>query len=212
MNDQKIERVTHTKFLGVFIDENLDWKHHVFQMSNKLSRSIGLLNKTKFVLSKDSLKTLYNSFILPSLIYCNIIWGGACYSTLHRLFMLQKKAVRIINHSKYRDSTGPIFKSLEIITLFDIHKLQIALFMYNAKNKLLPNQSVHFLTFSNAENRYVFRSKSDFCILPYKTKARETFVAVAGPRLWNLLPDKIKNVNSLILFKRELKSWFIYQY
>ena len=41
-----------TKFLGVFIDENLSWKQHIEILSSKISKSIGILYKSRDVLSK----------------------------------------------------------------------------------------------------------------------------------------------------------------
>ena len=47
INNVKIERVQYTKFLGIFIDEMLNWKYHLSQVSTKTSKSLGVLNKIK---------------------------------------------------------------------------------------------------------------------------------------------------------------------
>ena len=52
-----------TKILGVFIDENLSWKQHIEILSSKISKSIGILYKSKNVLSKQCLNQLYLAFI-----------------------------------------------------------------------------------------------------------------------------------------------------
>ena len=58
-----IKREHITKFLGVFIDENLSWKQHINIVSCKISKSIGNLSKSRDILSKQCLKQLYFSFI-----------------------------------------------------------------------------------------------------------------------------------------------------
>ena len=44
---KNIERVTKVKFLGVIIDSKLTWKEHINYMSNKISKSIGIIYKAK---------------------------------------------------------------------------------------------------------------------------------------------------------------------
>ena len=58
-----IKREYVTKFLGAFIDKNLSWKQHIDIVSSKTSKSIGILYKSRDVLSKQCLKQLYFSFI-----------------------------------------------------------------------------------------------------------------------------------------------------
>ena len=68
INEQEIEQVKETIFLGsVFLDENLSWKAHISHVANKISKSIGIISRSSFVLSKISLKSLYYSMIYPYL-------------------------------------------------------------------------------------------------------------------------------------------------
>ena len=58
-------QVSNTKFLGVYIDEDLNWKYHTQQISLKASKSIGVLNRVKNILSPDLLQMLYYTIIQP---------------------------------------------------------------------------------------------------------------------------------------------------
>ena len=40
-----LERVLYTKFVGVFIDQNLDFKQHTAHTPKKVPRSLGILNR-----------------------------------------------------------------------------------------------------------------------------------------------------------------------
>ena len=91
IDGSEIDQVERTKFLGVVIDQNLNWKEHVSLISRKVSRGIGMIVKAKHCLNRDALLTLYNSFIYPYITYCNQVWGCTYNSTLKRLFILQKK-------------------------------------------------------------------------------------------------------------------------
>ena len=55
IEDIHIKREHVTKFLGVFIDENLSWKQHIKILSSKISKSIGILYESRNELSKQCL-------------------------------------------------------------------------------------------------------------------------------------------------------------
>jgi hypothetical protein len=63
----KLEVVTHTKFLGVILDNDLTWKPHVLHLSNKISKSIGILYRARQFLNKIILRQLYFAFLYPYL-------------------------------------------------------------------------------------------------------------------------------------------------
>ena len=90
IHGELIEQKRSIKFLGVFVDENLEWKEHIHIISGKISRSIGILSKSMFYLSKETLFKLYFSLVYPYLYYGNIIWGCTYGTNLERLKVLQK--------------------------------------------------------------------------------------------------------------------------
>ena len=75
LDNTLLERVNHTKFLGVLIDENLTWKYHIDCISKTLSRNIGIMNKLKQCIPDRILYTLYCTFTLPQLWYTDL---GKC--------------------------------------------------------------------------------------------------------------------------------------
>ena len=115
IDGQPLSEVEKTKFLGVIIDNKLTWEHHIKYISGKIARGIGILIKAKDILNRDTLVTLYYSFVFPYYVYCNHIWGSSCSKHLRRLFVLQKKAIRIICKSRPTKAepkchTEPLFK------------------------------------------------------------------------------------------------------
>ena len=72
----KVERVESIKFLGVLLDENLPWKYRIKYIENKVAKNIGLLYRAKLFLDKNSLRTLYHSYIHTYLNYSNLSWGS----------------------------------------------------------------------------------------------------------------------------------------
>ena len=112
-----IGRVSYTKFLGVQIDEKLNWKPHIEYIRKKLSKSTGILIKARQYLPKQCLKTLYYTFVYPYLNYCIQVWGKTYASYLDPINKAQKRIIRIITSSNYRKHTPPLFKQLSILKL-----------------------------------------------------------------------------------------------
>ena len=88
MDNIFIERENVTKFLGVLIDENLSWKQHINNVSTKISKSIGILYKSRGIVKQPLLKQLYFSFDHCYLNYANIVWTStykrAIWKSRHR--------------------------------------------------------------------------------------------------------------------------------
>jgi ribonuclease P/MRP protein subunit RPP40 len=133
-----IDQVEKTKFLGVIINSTLTWEDHINTISNKISKNIGILYRTRNNLTTDTLLTLYHTLIEPYLNYCNLIWASLPSVYLERLFLKQKKAVRLITKARFLAHTEPLFSKLNLLTLFHINKLQIYCFMYRINHNLFP--------------------------------------------------------------------------
>ena len=91
LNKILIERVKFTKFLGVIIDEKLTWTHHISYIKNKISKGFGIILRARKFFNKSALLKLYNSFVLPYLIYCVEIWGNASEIHILPIITLKKK-------------------------------------------------------------------------------------------------------------------------
>ena len=112
INGNPVEQVTNFNFLPK-LDQNITWHDHISEISIKVARVIGIMNKLKHIFPHQILRTLYNSLIHPHLIYGLYIWGFSP----KRLTILQKKAVRILARRPYISHTTPIFKDLKILKL-----------------------------------------------------------------------------------------------
>ena len=108
LQDVEIVRVRDFNFLGITINENLNWSSHINKISTKVSRAIGILCKLKHSFPISTLKILYSSLILSQFTYGILIRGF----NVSKLFKLQKKAICNVSNSKYNSHTDPLFKSI----------------------------------------------------------------------------------------------------
>ena len=133
------------KYLGVKIDANLSWQHHVNNLSIKLNRANALLFKMrKYVSLKTLIRSIYFAIFDSYLSYCCLVWAQN-YSTIQRIIILQKKAIRIINLQPRNFHTSPLFKQNSILKFQDKICLENILFISKSLNNSSP--SCHGLVF-----------------------------------------------------------------
>ena len=92
LNNTTLKRVKSIKFLGVILGENINWNRHIELVENKISKNIGILYRASLYLDKESLKSIYFSFINSYISYWNIAWASTSETKLTRIFNKQKHA------------------------------------------------------------------------------------------------------------------------
>ena len=76
IGSKSIKKTSSIKFLGVMLDEHISWNDHIKTVENKLAKNIGLLNRVSYFLNRNSLKTIYFSYIHSYLNYASIAWAS----------------------------------------------------------------------------------------------------------------------------------------
>ena len=154
LNNNILNQVTSIKYLGIFFDENLNWKPHVLHVCSKIKRGLGILSKLRHFLPTKILRSLYYSLIYPYLIYGVVAWGNTYETTVNPLFILQKRAVRLITFSNFIEHSNPLFIRLNILKFCDIVKFQTAIFMYDYHHGNLPEVFDSFFSRVNRRHNY----------------------------------------------------------
>ena len=211
-----IELSNKTKFLGVVVSEDLNWKYHIEKITLKIAKGIGLLKKLKNKLNVSTLIQLYYSFIYPYLNYCNIIWGMAPKTYVNKLFLLQKKIIRVIFRLGFRESTCEILETLNMLTIYELNVFNLCVFM----RKLLMNNVPCILRerFSMRADIHIHdtRSASLFNLPLCKSETRKKTVIFSGPSYFNHLLQSplFHNVGlqSMPTFRRNLKTLVVSGY
>jgi len=147
------------------------------------------------------------------LSYCNLIW--ACDSSsvrLDRILKIPKKYVRIITFSDFGANSKPLFKKLSILTVYDLYKYQLAIFMFKNFNGLIPATHRFMFKLNSDLHSYKTRNSLKYHVSYCRTSCRQNVAQNLGPRLWNSLPQDIVTMRSLnhfkIYVKQFLLSWF----
>ena len=134
-------------------------------------------------------------------------------TTIKPVFILQKKAVRIITFSKYDEHTSPLFKKLELLKLQDIILMKNNLFIYHFHNNMLPSAFDNFFKPVSTVHSYRTRlaSKDSFHLPHARTNYGKFSLRFLGAKIWNETKEEFKSC-SQYLFKRNIKNDILMSY
>ena len=76
LRNEVLQRVNKAKFLGVIVDQHLNWKDHISMISQKISKSCGIIYRIRNTLDIKSKRLIYYSLIHPYLTYCVNVWSS----------------------------------------------------------------------------------------------------------------------------------------
>jgi hypothetical protein len=197
----KLTNVTESKFLGLIIDSTLSWKQHIDYVIKKISIACYALRNIKYFIPLDTLKLIYFAHIHTIISYGIIIWGGS--SCVNKVFILQKKAIRIITNSRPKESCRDLFKNAKIMTFFSQYIYSLVLFTIN---------NDHLFTFNNEIHSYKTRAHSNLHLPAVNLTKYSKGAYISGIKAFNHLPQSIKRLaTDEASFKLALKR-FLYHH
>lgn len=212
INGVSLKRVRHEKLLGVWIDESLSFKEHTQSVSRRVARSLFALGKIRSLITKRMALELYYALIYPHFLYCINIWGGTHKYILHQLYILQKRAVRIIATPRhYLAHTDPIFNNLNLLRLDDIYFFSISSYMYRVFLRDVPAAVLEIFDKNTHNHNHNTRQSTRYyinrpqCTLSCTQKA----FSYRGPTIYNALPEILKASVSLNSFKSKLRRYIL---
>ncbi len=182
------DKIPAIKYLGVYFDQNLNFKFHISQISKKLSHAIYSLRAVKNIFPKKYLRTLYFSLFHCHLIYALEVWSCVSPALLQPLIKKQKAAIRIVGGGRYNDHTEPIFKSLSILPLQDLITLSNLKFFHSYVYKYIPTAFLGTWP-TNRDYRDIddreLRNDDDYHIPRHRTDNIARFPFFRLPQVWN---------------------------
>ena len=137
MGDLTITNTKETKFLGMWIDEQLKWNTHIQKLILKLTRNMNLLRFNQHMMPTHTKKLVYHSHIASHIQYGLILWGNnATEEQMNKLQKIQNKCMKYI--LPYRKQQGELNSTLEILKIKDMLQLANWKFGYKLKHHQLP--------------------------------------------------------------------------
>lgn len=203
LNGKVVKNNDQIELLGVKVDDNLNFSNHISDLCKKASRKVGVLTRLRNLIPCSAKLTIYKTSILPCLSYCHIVWHFCKASDRRKVERVQERALRAVYRTKTY-SYETLLKMAELPSLYNRRLQDIAIYMYKVKNGLAPNSFNEI--FSLKQSPYNLRN-SDFNLPIFNTiKYGKHSLRYFGPMLWTKLNDGIKNLPSLISFKKAVRK------
>ena len=190
---QKIDICNKVQYLGVVLEENLEWNTHLNTLKLKLNRAIVLLCKIRHYVPKFLLKTLYYTIFHSHLIYTCQIWGQGS-NTLNKIQPLQDKAVRIINFKPDNHNVGELYKRDKILKVSVYIKLLNSLFVRDVLlNSSIPPFQNFFTKSENLHQHNTRHAQQNSVVLSQRNSVFYGIKSIQhqAATTWNQLQNEV---------------------
>ena len=196
------------KYLVVKIDTSLSWQYQINDLSIKLNRANALLFKMRKYVSLKILRSIFFAIFDSYLPYCCLVWAQNC-STIHRIIILQKKAIRIINFQPRNFHTSPLFKQNSILKFQDKICLENILFASKSLNNLLSSVFNTWFNFSSDQHNYEASGSTQGNLIKffYKTNRYGKYsITVSAAESWNKIQKQLEDILLKDLSPNKIKT------
>lgn len=191
--DQKISKST--KFLGSFLDGSISWNEQINHVCAKLNSFFFALKTLKNTLHENLLVNFYYGSVYPIISNNIIVWGQATEHS--RVFIIQKRIIRLIFSLTQIESCREIFITKKLLTTTGIYILKLLTFIHHNSETYKKHADIHTYSTRNKNNIYIEKFHHTF----YKKSPY-----YAGYKYYNILPAELKNIKSITTFKYKVKE------
>ena len=209
-----VQRVHHVKYLGCYLDDSLSGSIHVGNVLKTCAGRLAFLYRNSKFLDFWTRKTLCMSLIQPYLDYCSSSWyEGLTVMYKNRLDVLQRKMTRFVFGFDFRHHVGPReYFSLSWLTIPDRVRYFRLIHLFKIKHGLAPRYLQRNIQSVSDTHSYNTRgSTSNFHVSRSLSSTPSAF-AYSCVKNWNELPNRLKSIESLAIFKRDLKAFLLSSY
>ena len=209
INQNKLMQIDHVKYLGLHIDSKLQWQHHVNNMCKVLNNKLAMFKRTAMFVDKQTMIQIYKSFIMPSFDYADTVWHGCSKFLEHKLQTLQNRAARIIEQNfDFIHTRGiDLLNKLTLQTTVERRNFRTCALMFKCIHGKVPTYLSDQIIMACDVHAYGTRQANSMnvYIQHVKTDCLRKSLFHTGGRLWNELPDVVKESENIDSFKRNYK-------
>ena len=208
--DVSIQRVSHSKLVGVHIDEGLTWDQHVAHIIKKVLAALKAIRNVRDFVDIQTLIMIYKSLVEPYFVYCSAVWDSLGIGLAKRLQKLQNRAARIITRSDYTVRSADLLKELSWQTLSQKRISSKATMMYKILNGQAPEYLREKFSYVCQRHSHSLRNADVNLILPRpNTEYGKKCFSYSGAALWNCIPADVRKAQTLQTFKAGVTTCII---
>lgn len=199
MDAKSIKQVTSAKYLGITINEKLQWAEHISNITKKANATLGFLHRNLKKCPSHIKTSCYKSLIIPILEYACTIWDPYTLKDINKIEKIQRRAARFSkNNYSWSTSVTGLINDLNWQSLQSRRSNLKLMMMYKIIHNLVTIPKNHYLILCTSSTRHHnFTYK-----LPYSRVNSHLFSFFPSTiRLWNSLDSVTVNQETLHQFK-----------
>ena len=218
ISGQRINPTNKIKYLGILIDENISFKHHLQEVAIKLSRANGMLAKIRHFVTLESLLNIYHAIFGSHLRYACQVWGQSKSVQVNRIASLQRKALRIVHFQPYQCDCEILFYMSNILPIYQLVQFLNCLFVWEHQHSILPRIFDDYFTKRTGYNHTLRSTTNNNLFVPLKQTFTYGINSIAYQCIlcWNILPSKLKTdpniIRSKTTFSKAIFNYFHEQF
>ncbi len=207
VGNKVIQYTNSCKYLGVIIDNKLNWIDHINSVYNKIVKFVSIFYKIRDLLPDQCRSMIYYSFVHSNLLYGIEVYGNTYYKNLSRLCLLNNKLIRILFDRSKDTHVSNLYNDLGTLPINLLHEYKLLCFVHKCihHKSLLPDIFSNYFQSSNMLYRYSCRRKFDLFIKSVNSHYGEKCILFKGSSLWNKLPESVKTIINVASFKNTVK-------
>ena len=200
------------KNLGVIFDSTCSLSHHITKVCKSINYYLYSIGKVRKYMDMPTTEKMVNALVTSRLDYCNSLLYGLSDARISQLQRCQNNAARIISLRRKYDHISPILQALHWLPIRQRIDFKVLLLVYRARDMDSTLAPAYLQDLVKAHSPKRLLRSQDACKLHVPRYRLERFgrrsFAVAGPTLWNSLPDSIRcnHFKNIDAFKSKLKS------
>lgn len=205
LDNVTLQNVKYTKFLGVYLDNQLLWHKHVEEIACKIYKKIPMLCKLRHVLPLKTMIILYHSLLHSHITYAVSVYGLTYRTTLVPLVTAQNTALRAILFMHRQESVKFAYKMLNIMPLHTCIRYYALLLLYRIIHNIISCPSIRI---THRATTYSLRTtcSTTLAIPEIRTNYGLFSFSYMAPHLWNKLPHSLTSTPSFYMYKNQLKA------
>ena len=201
-----LENVIHHKHLGLWFDTKLSWSYHIENICAVASKRLNMMLPLKYELNRDTLETIYKTFVRPVLEYGDVIFDNCTEQQKSELEFIQMQAARTVTGAKRHTSHTLLYEETGWTTLNERRRLHKLILMHQIVHKISPKYLTDLLPASRSARvtRQTTRLIPQFS---HRTNAFKRSFIPSAIDLWNtVLDDNMRHTQSKAIFRRLIKK------
>ena len=205
----EIKPMDNVKNLGIYFDRFLSFDHHIDYVYNKVIGVLIYLNRIKDSFEPQTRIIVVQSLALSLINYCFIVWGSTSNIHMNKVQKLQNFAARVADgRARKYDHITPFLNELGWLRVKERYEFEVCCLVFKITRKFLPGWLYNFVTV-NSLTGLGTRRANDLAGRRAITNIGSREMSIRGPRLWNSLPENIKNSGTISSFKKSLRKNFL---